>query len=246
MRGQHRLDQQVGEHRLEFLEAHALVAQPREYRLQTFGLRIAAGRPGPLAPDPVDLLGEVDHPEPRGKSTHEVQRFDRIVESALAFQRIASGGAVAPVDGRGAGGLDPHEQILAALLPQKLAHHAAEFADVVAQRIVLGGEIDFFALHRSSWNGNGNVMLAADRDDCVYPRLYLRKSRDETPGNPVNPALFTTRPSRGVVRPCGWGVSRPSAPEAYSPVRRGCATERNTSDAGPDGAAAGRVVNKAG
>ena len=33
------------------------------------------------------------------------------------------------------------------------------------------------------------------------------------------PGLCTTRSSRGVVRLCRWGVSRPSAPEAYSPVR---------------------------
>ena len=42
------------------------------------------------------------------------------------------------------------------------------------------------------------------------PRLNLTR---------FHPALFTTVPSRGADRPCGRGVSRPSAPEAYSPVR---------------------------
>ncbi|MFN2335294.1 MAG: hypothetical protein ABR550_12835, partial [Wenzhouxiangellaceae bacterium] len=46
------------------------------------------------------------------------------------------------------------------------------------------------------------------------------------------PAFFAILSSRGVVRPSGCDASRPSAPQAYSSVRRGCATERNAADAG--------------
>ena len=38
-------------------------------------------------------------------------------------------------------------------------------------------------------------------------------------GNGAKPVSFTTLPSRGAVRPSGCGVSRPSAPQAYLPVR---------------------------
>src|SRR6056297_1350591 len=133
MRRQHRLDQHVCEHRLEFFEAHAIVPQALEDRLQAFGLRLAAGRPGSLAPDAVDLLGKIHHAEPGGEPAHAIQRPVRLFETAPGLQHNASDRAVAPVYGRGTGAFDTHEESFSALLSQQVAVRTAELADIVAR-----------------------------------------------------------------------------------------------------------------
>jgi predicted outer membrane repeat protein len=54
------------------------------------------------------------------------------------------------------------------------------------------------------------------------PATQERQGRAEicpAPWLSLKPALFTTPPLRGAARCWGWGVSRPRAPETYSPVR---------------------------
>ncbi len=111
------------------------------------------------------LLGDIDRLEPGREGAHQVARERR---RAAAHQRLQlrprAGLAAAGADRRHAIGLDQLEQRLAALLEQNLAHQRAQGVHVIAQRLVLGGEMDVAAIEHLVVPGVALGDAAARRD----------------------------------------------------------------------------------
>ena len=71
-----------------------------------------------------------------------------MVKAARLLQLLTFDLTGTPRNGEVPGLLNPHEQAFAALLTQQVADHGSKYADILAQRFVLGWKIDFFTFHR--------------------------------------------------------------------------------------------------
>ena len=208
-------------------QARALSARDRI--LDAAGLRALAVLEEIVAAaaDAVHLLGEIDHLEPAGKGAHQVARQRRRPAAHPGGERGAR--RASPPRPRMAATrslLDQLEQLLAALLAQDLAHQRAERVHVIAQRLVLGREMDVAAVHSvvaSCWRGPRNRCAAsaprrsavrwglhhapaAHRADApraetspgVAPRLRCRRSRcPGVPGSGASTCCTSTCSSSG-------------------------------------------------
>ena len=95
------------------------------------------------AADAVDLLDQVHHLEVGRERAHQLFRVSRRQPGEQRAQaRFRRAVAFPGADRRHAHRLDALEQRLSSLLAQEIAHQRAEHADVVAQRVVLGRELD--------------------------------------------------------------------------------------------------------
>ncbi len=150
MGGEDRLDPQAGQQPADLADPHAGAAQAGGGLHQAAALRHAAPLVVAAAADAVHLLGQVDDLEVGGEGARQLRRRRRLEpaqpppETGVAVVALAAG------DGGAPHGLDPLEQPAAALLGEHLADQLAEPADVVAERLVLGGELDAALGHRRS------------------------------------------------------------------------------------------------
>jgi hypothetical protein len=78
---------------------------------------------------------------------HQLARQPRRPVAHLARVRRARPSPVTSADGGDAVALDQPEQLLALLLAQDLAHERPERVHVIAQRLMLGREMDVAAVH---------------------------------------------------------------------------------------------------
>jgi hypothetical protein len=150
MGDEHGLDAQRREQVQHLVEAEPFGTQLRQRVLDAAGLRAAAVGEEVFAAAAYAMhpLGQVDRLEPRGKRPDQVARDLR--RAACDAQRelpAASRVAVPPGEGRLTVAFDQIEQRVATLLAQRLPDQHAELVDVLAQREVLGGELDLVAMH---------------------------------------------------------------------------------------------------
>ena len=150
MRGEYRLDRQTLDEIERLGERPAVRLQSGDCVLDAAGLRPLAVLEEVVAaaPDAMHLLGEIDRLEPGGEGPHQVARQRRRpVAHACGELRPGVALAGAPTDRGHPVQLHQLEQLLAALLAQDLADQGAERVHIVAQRRVLGGELDVAAVH---------------------------------------------------------------------------------------------------
>ncbi len=147
MRGEHRLDIELGQPCGDLLEADARVLQPLQHVLQAVRLR---GRSGTLvvapATDAVHALGDVDDLEIRRERAGQL--FGGLGRKTvhLGRERLGRRAGAAQPDRRRADRLDLGEERVPKLLGQHVADHRPEPTHVLAQRAVGRQEIDFASL----------------------------------------------------------------------------------------------------
>ena len=153
VRREHGLDAQAPEQRDHVLEAHAAPSQPGKALVETARLgRAAVVHVLPAAAHAMHLLRQVDHLEPGRERADQVLGFAGLASLCADDQlhrlvRVA----LSTADRRLPVGLHRLEELLAALVPEHLAHQLAKQVHVVAQRGVLEGKEDAFAGHVRRW-----------------------------------------------------------------------------------------------
>jgi hypothetical protein len=96
----------------------------------------------------MQLLGEVHGLKPTREGALEITRHTRLAISRARFEfRSSLRIAITARDREAPIAFDEIEQRLAALIAQHLADKLAEYVDVVTQRGVFLGELDFGAFH---------------------------------------------------------------------------------------------------
>ncbi len=144
MRREHGLDEQPPDDLLHVREAQARLLQPLQRIEKSVRLRRArVAQVGAPAPDPVHLLGHVDHLEVGRERADEVARRARRElrqHVAQIADRLALAFAVG--DRRAPRRLDEIEQRLAALLADELTDELPEPVHVLAKRLILLREED--------------------------------------------------------------------------------------------------------
>ena len=182
VRREYRVDGGLGQQPQDAVRIHAGRLEPEQAVTDAPGLRpIAAALVGPTAPDPVDLLGQVDDLEPGRKRADQVARVlgcpvagpDHEFHGRLRF-------AVAAADRGDPVRLHLLQQLLAPLVLQDLTHQSTQRMDVVR------GKVDVL----SQAHGES---AAERRPRCC---AIIADGRGRSPGT-VAP---TTQPAVGAVR----------------------------------------------
>ena len=104
----------------------------------------------PAAAHAVHFLGGIDRLKPEGERARQVVGGRGRAAGGAPLQfGIPGFRTVAPRDGRETIALHDLEELLAALLEQRLADEGAERVHVLAQRNVLGGKLNLFTIRRA-------------------------------------------------------------------------------------------------
>ena len=177
VRGEDRLDAQALQQRQHLLERQAGLLELVDgvFHAARLGLGAVAEEILAAPADAVHLLGDVDRLEPHRERALEVARHGRGT-TLDARRELGAGGlvAVAAADREGPVVLDEVEQRLAALLAQHLADQPAEQVHVLAQRGVLGRELDVVAVHggpQTESAGTGPALPKSTRVSAAHQNL---------------------------------------------------------------------------
>jgi hypothetical protein len=167
MRREHRLDRERADQLEHLLRAEARGFERADGILDAARLRALAVLEEVIAAaaDAVYLLGEIHHLEPHRERPQQIARQSRRPVAHAGGElgaRLAGSGAAA--DGGDAVELDQLEQLVAALFAQDLADQRAERVHIVAQRLVLGREVDIAAQQLQS---SQVLALAAKSGRCA-------------------------------------------------------------------------------